>query len=57
MDVASSRDEFEKLPGGAAFVTVADTSHVGVTWSRGVAQACAEVAKDVASVGSGTIEP
>lgn len=57
LDVGGSRGEFDKLPGGMAFVTVAETSHVGVTWSSGVARVCAEFAKDSASIDSGTIEP
>lgn len=57
LDVDGSRGEFDKMPGGAAFVTVADTSHVGVTWSSGVARVCAGFAKDAGSIGSGTIEP
>lgn len=57
LDVEGSRDEFERMPGGAAFVVVSETSHVGVTWSSGVAQVCAEFAKDPESIASGTIEP
>ncbi|MGH1344624.1 MAG: alpha/beta hydrolase [Nannocystales bacterium] len=57
LDVEESRGEFDRMPGGTAFVTVTDTSHVGVTWSRGVAQLCARFAKDPSSVEGGTIEP
>jgi len=57
LDVDGSRGEFERMPGGSAFVTVSETSHVGVTWSSGVAQVCAEFAKDPGTVSSGTIAP
>jgi len=56
LDLDASREEFEKMPGGMAFVTVADTSHVGVSWSSGVAQVGAAFAKDPSSVRSGVIE-
>jgi alpha-beta hydrolase superfamily lysophospholipase len=57
LDTETSRAEFERMPGAAAFVTVRDTSHVGVTWSDGVARASAAFAKEPASVSTGTIEP
>ncbi len=57
VDVDTSRSEFERMPGGAAFVTVRDTSHVGVTWSRAVARASATFAVDATSVSSGVLEP
>lgn len=57
LDLDASRAEFERMPGGAAFVAVRGTSHVGVTWSEGVARACAAFATDPSSVASGTIDP
>ena len=57
LDVELSRQEFDRMPGGQAFVTVADTSHVGVTWSRAVGQLCAAFARDPASVTSQTLQP
>lgn len=38
LDLAASRREYARIPGGAGFVTVRETSHVGVTWSRPVAR-------------------
>jgi len=57
LDLDASRGEFERLPGGVAFVEVADTSHVGVSWSDGVAEALAAFAVDPAGQRSGVIEP
>ncbi|MBV1858856.1 MAG: lysophospholipase [Nannocystaceae bacterium] len=57
LDVEASRREFAKLPGGSAFVIVTDTSHVGVTWSSGVARACSAFAKAPQAVLSGAIDP
>lgn len=57
LDVAESRSEFDRMPGGVAFLTVRDTSHVGVTWSAGVAEACAAFANEPANVASGILEP
>ncbi len=57
LDLEASRSEFERLPGGMAFVEVVDTSHVGVSWSAGVAEVLADFAHDVGSVRSGVIEP
>ena len=57
LDLELSKEEFEKMPGGSAFLTVEDTSHVGVTWSVGVARQCAAFAKDPTSVVSGTVSP
>ncbi len=57
LDLETSREEFARMPGGAAFLSVQGTSHVGVTWSAGVARRCAEFAKDPSSVSTGSIEP
>lgn len=57
LDVDGSRSEFARMPGGAAFVTVRDTSHVGVTWSQGVARVSATFARDPTSVSSGLLDP
>ena len=57
LEVDASRSEFERMPGGAAFLTVRDTSHVGVTWSEGVARVSATFASDPASISSGVLEP
>lgn len=57
LGVEASREEFERMPGGAAFVSVIGTSHVGVTWSAGVARRCAAFAKDPSNVQTGSIEP
>lgn len=55
LDLEVSKEEFERMPGGSAFLTVEDTSHVGVTWSVGVARQCAAFAKDPTTVVSGRI--
>ncbi|MFT5681676.1 MAG: alpha-beta hydrolase superfamily lysophospholipase [Myxococcota bacterium] len=57
LDLAKSEDEFGKMPGGVAFVEVEDTSHVGVTWSDGVAGILADFALDPEQVTSGIITP
>lgn len=57
LDPDQSREEFDRMPGGQAFITVADTSHVGVTWSVEVARQVAAFAVDPANVTSGTIQP
>ncbi len=57
LDLQLSREEFDRMPGGAAFVSVNDTTHVGVTWSAGVARQCAAFAIDPSSVRSGSIDP
>jgi alpha-beta hydrolase superfamily lysophospholipase len=57
LDLEASRGEFERLPYGSAFVEVAETSHVGVSWSDGVAAVLAAFAVDPDSVQSGVIEP
>ncbi|MBH24068.1 MAG: hypothetical protein CMH57_06385 [Myxococcales bacterium] len=37
LDLEASRREFERFPGGGAFVTVRETSHIGLSWSDAVA--------------------
>ncbi len=57
LDLEASRAEFERMPGATAFVEVEDTSHVGLTWSDGVAGALAAFAHDPEAASSGVIEP
>ena len=58
LDLEASRTEYARLPGGRGFVVVRDTSHVGVSWSSGVAAKLASFAQDpTASRGFETIEP
>jgi alpha-beta hydrolase superfamily lysophospholipase len=45
-DLEASKAEFARLPGGRAFVTVDQTSHVGVIWSDSVAGLLAGFALD-----------
>lgn len=44
MDLERSRLEFERLPRGASFVTVQDTSHIGLAWSASVSRHLARAA-------------
>ncbi len=57
LDLEASRAEYARLPGGAGFVVVRDTSHVGVSWSTGVARRLASFAKDPSAPGPERIEP
>ncbi len=56
-DVERSRDQLRAMPGGGAFIEVRDTSHVGLTWSTGVADVLARWALDTTSVQSAVIDP
>ncbi len=56
-DVDLSREELERYPGGGAFVTVLNTSHVGMTWSYAVADMLARWVADPNSVSPGDMEP
>ncbi len=56
LDLDESRAQFERMPGGGAFVTVRDTSHVGLSWSDAVAGLLAQWATDPDSVESGVLE-
>ncbi len=57
LDLEVSREEFQRLPGGQAFLTVRDTSHVGVSWSPAVAAWVAQFILDPSGVDSQTISP
>jgi len=58
LDLEASRTEYARLPGGRGFVVVRDTSHVGVSWSSGVAAKLASFAQDPTAIrGFETIEP
>jgi alpha-beta hydrolase superfamily lysophospholipase len=46
MDLEASREVYARIPGGAGFVTVRDTSHVGIIWSAQVGQLLATFAAD-----------
>lgn len=46
LDEQRSREEFERLPGGRAFVVMSETSHVGVTWSSTVGDVMADFIED-----------
>jgi alpha-beta hydrolase superfamily lysophospholipase len=45
-DAAASREEFARFPGRRGFVTVSETSHVGVIWSDAVSAVLAGFASD-----------
>jgi len=57
LDLEVSRSQFLRAPGGGAFVEVADTSHVGLSWSDGVADLLARWSLDPTQVHSGILEP
>ena len=57
LDLERSRAQFERMPGGGAFVTVLDTSHVGLSWSDAVAALLARWALEPQTVQSGTLAP
>ena len=57
LDLERSRPEHAKLPGRAGFVTVRDTSHVGVSWSPRVAELMASFAKDTAAAVPPVVDP
>ena len=57
LDLERSRAQFERLPGGGAFVEVLDTSHIGLSWSAGVAELLARWATSPELVLSGEIDP
>jgi hypothetical protein len=52
-----SRDQFDRLPAGGAFVTVLDTSHVGLSWSDAVAGLLGQWAQNPGSVTTGELAP
>ncbi|GEM_PF-1631513 len=56
-DPELSRREHARMPGAVAFVTVRETSHVGLSWSAGVGQLLAEFAHDPSAVEDGSIDP
>lgn len=55
LDLEESRAQFERMPGGGAFVVAQDTSHVGLSWSDPVAELLARWATEPSSVESGTL--
>ena len=57
LDLDESRRQFERAPGGGAFIEVAGTSHVGLSWSDAVAELLARWSIDPGQVSSGTLEP
>lgn len=42
LELAPSRDQFQRMPGGGRFVVVENTSHVGLSWSAEVASQIAD---------------
>lgn len=57
LDLQASKDEYARMPGGVGFVTVKDTSHVGLIWSQSVAELLARFAKDPRTAYDGTLTP
>lgn len=56
LDLETSYSEYERLPAGAGFITVRNTSHVGITWSAEVARRIAQFAFEPdAAVAPGTV--
>jgi len=56
-DLTLAREELELYPGGGVFVTVRNTSHVGLIWSDAVAATLARWVTDPDSVSPGYIAP